>query len=300
MDSILNWAGGKSQSAKMLVSLLPEHDCYIETFFGAGWCFFLKEPSKVEVINDINSELINFYRVIQRQNDKFLERGKYEMYSRELYYEYLNDFYSGKHTTLSDLERAFRFFCLIKEAFASKFSGGWGYGSVRNSASAFFNEFNIIDDISKRLKKVQIDNRDFEDIIKGYDNERVVFYCDPPYSMSDNDDYYFKSNDNKFDLQDHQRLYLALKNIKGKFILTYDNGNWVTERYCYGEPILIDDRSKLYYSKESGFYWMENEVFYCSADKDNRRHEIELIIMNYNPNKQKKHIDVRQGKLVFS
>lgn len=284
MDSPLNWAGGKSQSVKTLIELMPEHDCYVECFFGAGWLFYGKEPSKIEVVNDINSELINFYRVIQRSPDKFLERGKYEMYSRELYYEYLNDFYSGKHSKLDNIEKAFRFFCLIKEAFASKFSGGWGYGSVRNNAVAFFNEFKIIDDISKRLKNVQIDNRDFEDVIKGYDNERVLFYNDPPYFASDNADYYFRSVDSKFTAYDHQRLYQCLKNIKGKFILTYDNHPWVRERYCY---------------EGSGFWWIENEVFYCSADANNRRHETELIIMNFNPNKIRKHIDSKQGVLDF-
>lgn len=200
---MLNYIGGKSQSAEKLVRLMPEHDCYVEVFGGGLWTFFRKEPSKIEVVNDINGELINFYRVIQRKSDEFIKREKYELYSAELYYEYLIDYkikkmykegidlekialkvrknihYVSKiiNTEFTDVERAFRFFCLIKEAFASKFGSGWGYGAVRNNASIFFNEFKIIDDISKRLKRVQIDNRDFEDVIKGYDNEKVVFYC---------------------------------------------------------------------------------------------------------------------------
>ncbi len=325
MDSILNWVGGKSQSARKLVELFPEHDCYLEPFAGGLWCLFQKQPSKVEIINDINEELINFYRIIQRKPNEFLERGKYELYSRSLYYEYLTDYnikslyedgeisqkisvlldvninYVNKilSTEFTDLEKAFRFFCFIKEAFGSKFGGGWGMGAVRNLASAFFNEFSIIDNITKRLRNVQIDCRDFEDVINSYDNEHVFMLCDPPYQKSDNSDYYEKMTKCSFTLNDHQRLFNKLKSIKGKCILTIDNTEWIRERYCYGEPISIDNKNKLYYSKESGYYWMENEVFYCSADKDNRRHEIELIIMNYDPMKEKKHIDVRQGKLVF-
>lgn len=283
MDSPLNWIGGKSQSAKKIVGLMPEHDTYIEVFAGGLWCFFTKEPSKVEIINDVNVELINFYRVIQRQPDKFKEREKYELYSSDLYYEYLQDFYAGKHIKLSDVERAFRFFCLIKEAFGSKFGGGFGFGSVRNNANAFFNEFKIIDDITKRLKSVVIDNRDFDEVIVSYDNPRVLFYCDPPYMKSDNADYYYKSVEGGFTLYDHQRLFNRLKTIKGKFILTIDNTNWIRERY----------------TKENGFYTLENEVFYCSADKNNRRHETELIITNYDVSKIDKHVDVRQGKLEF-
>jgi DNA adenine methylase len=283
MDSVLNWVGGKSLSAEKIVKLMPDHDCYVEVFGGALWIYFRKSPSKVEVVNDINGELINFYRCVQRKHKEFLERTHYEMYSRELYYEYLNDFYSGKHKELDDVERAFRFYCLIKEAFGAKFGGGWGYSSARNMATAFFNEFLGFDAINERLKNTQIDNRDFEEIINGYDGERTLFYVDPPYCGSANDLYYFKCVDTSFSMWDHQRLYMALKNIKGKFILTVDDCEWVRERYCV---------------PDSGFTVIENEVFYSSADKDNRRHVIELIITNFNPN-GKKHVDARQGQLNF-
>lgn len=283
MDSPINWVGGKSLSAEKIVKLMPEHNCYCEVFGGGLWCFFRKSPSKVEVINDINGELINMYRVIQRKHKEFLERTHYEMYSRELYYEYLNDFYSGHHAELDDVEKAFRFYCLIKEAFGAKFSGGWGYSSARNMATAFFNEFNGFDAINARLKNVQIDNRDFEEIIEGYDDESTLFYIDPPYCGSANENYYFKCVDTSFSLWDHQRLYMALKKLKGKFILTIDDCEWVRERYCV---------------PDSGFVVIENEVFYSSADKNNRRHVIELIITNYNPN-GKKHVDARQGQLNF-
>jgi len=263
---------------------MPEHNCYVEVFGGGLWVFFRKSPSKVEAINDINGELINLYRILQRSPDKFLERGKYEMYSRELYYEYLNDYYKGDHFEMNEVEKAFRFFCLVKEAFASKIGGGWGYGSVRNDATAFFNEFKIIDEVSKRFKNVQIDNRDFEAVIKGYDNESTLFYADPPYSASDNNDYYFKSVQSTFGMYEHQRLYNALKSVKGKFILTYDNTSFVRERYCV---------------EGNGFYWIENDVFYSSADKDNRRTETELIIMNYDYTKIMKHDNINQGKLEF-
>lgn len=283
----MNWIGGKSQSCKKIVELIPEHDCYIEVFAGGLWTFFCKAPSKIEIINNLNSELINFYRVIQRQPDKFMEREKYELYSSDLYYEYLQDFYSGKHATLTEVERAFRFFCMIKEAFGSKFGGGWGYSGTKNVPSPFFNEFKMVNSVSERLKSAVIDNRDFEDVINSYDNPRVMFYCDPPYMKSDNTNYYYKSEKGEFTLSDHQRLFNKLKTIKGKVILTIDDMPWIRERY----------------TKENGFYIIENEVCYSSGGTtngtNNTRHEIELIILNYNPERIQKHIDVRQGKLEF-
>ncbi len=283
VDSPINWLGGKSQSAQKIVNLLPEHDCYCEVFAGGLWAFFKKKPSKIEIVNDINSELINLYRTLQTQCDKFKEREKYELYSSELYYEYLADFYSGKHATLSNLEKAFRFFCLIKMAFASKFGAGFGFGAVRNNASAFFNEFKILDEVTKRLKNAIIDNRDFESVIKSYDGERTIIFCDPPYMDANNKDYYFKSSNNSFGINDHQRLFLKLKSLKGKCILTVDDTQWIRERY----------------TKENGFFLIENKVFYCSADGDNRRHVIELIITNYDPKEEKKYMDSKQGTLDF-
>lgn len=283
MDSFINWVGGKSQSASKIIELMPEHGCYVECFAGGLWVLFRKKPSKDEIVNDINSELVNLYRTVQRDCDKFKAREKYELYARDLYYEYLQDFYSGKHHTLDNVERAFRFFYLIKAAFASKFGAGFAFGSNRQSPVSFFNEFKILDDITKRLKNVTIDNRDFEDIIKSYDSERTLFFCDPPYMKADNADYYFKSADASFGIHDQQRLFLALRGIKGKCILTIDNTDWVKERY----------------TRENGFYTLENEVYYCSADADNRRHEVELIITNYDTTKIEKHVDVRQARLDF-
>jgi DNA adenine methylase len=283
MDSMLNYIGGKSLSAKKIVELMPEHTCYVETNFGSGWVFFAKPISKVEIINDINKELINFWRVIQRQHNEFIERGRYEMYSRELFTEYYTEFMSGKHFQLTNLERAFRFFCLIKESYASKFGSSWGFGSKRNSGNSFFNEFKIIDEIAERLKHVQIDNKDFQLVIEDYDRDYVWFFIDPPYIKTNVNVQYFKSTRNStlgFTLHDHQRLYNTLSKIKGKFLLTIDDCIFVRERYCEGTQ------------GSKGFYWIENTVAYSLMDKNNRHHATELIITNYDTNEV-----IKQNKL---
>jgi site-specific DNA-adenine methylase len=76
MKSPIKWKGGKSHSVKTIVPIIPEHKCYVEPFFGGGWVFFAKEKSKVEVINDINSQLVNFYEVLRTQPKEFEERMK--------------------------------------------------------------------------------------------------------------------------------------------------------------------------------------------------------------------------------
>ena len=276
MDSPINRVGGKSNSCKKIVELMPEHFCYVETFFGAGWVLFNKPISKVEVINDVDSELINFWRIIQRNPEEFIKREQYEMYSRELYEEYTKDFKSGKHKNMSNVERAFRYFVLIKCAFASKLHGGWGYGKSRNQGHAFFNEFRIINDIALRLKSVQIDNKDFQSFLEDFDGEDTLFFVDPPYVKADIESQYQCS----FTLHDHQRLYNTLIKIKGKFILTIDDSSFTRERYCTGSQ------------GSRGFWWIDNTVFYSSADKNNRRHVTELIITNYDTNEV-----IKQNKL---
>ena len=284
MDSIINYVGGKSLSAKKIVEMMPEHNCYVEAFAGGLWVFFSKPKAKVEVVNDINGELVNLWRTLQRKPEEFKERGKYELYARELYEEYLRDFSEGRHQKMSDVERAFRFFCALKESFGAKFGGGFGYGPARNVAESFFNEFKIIDDITERLKHVQIDNKDFEQLIKDYDRVDTLIFCDPPYIKADVDSQYFKSmganNIIGFGLHDHQRLYKTLIGLKGKFILTIDNDPFIRERYCNESQ------------GSRGFWWIDNTVFYSSADKDNRRHVTELIITNYDTNEV-----IKQNKL---
>ncbi len=106
---IVPWIGGKRRRARILLERLPEHQCYVEVFVGGGAIFFMmKEPSKTEVINDINGELINLYRVVQRHLDEFVRQFRWMLSSRQLF-KWLQDTPSA---TLTDIERAARFYFL--------------------------------------------------------------------------------------------------------------------------------------------------------------------------------------------
>lgn len=179
MLSIMPWVGGKNSCADKIVAMMPEHYCYTEIFAGGLWIYFAKPVSKVEVVNDLNGELANFYRVLKTKHEEFLKRSKYELYSREFYYEYEKDWKSGAHFKMEDVERAFRFFVLIRMAYSAKFGGGWSYGATRNKPKSFFDVFRdgSVERVSERLKNTYIDNRDFEDVIKGYDGENTLFFC---------------------------------------------------------------------------------------------------------------------------
>lgn len=113
---LVPWIGGKRRLAKHIVPLFPQHSCYVEPFAGAAAIFFLKEPVKVEVLNDVNSELINLYRVVQHHLDEFVRQFRWALTSRELF-GWLKE---TPPATLTDIQRAARFFYLQKLAFGAK------------------------------------------------------------------------------------------------------------------------------------------------------------------------------------
>ena len=220
MNSFISWVGGKKLLRNKILEQFPKagsFDRYIEVFGGAGWVLFSKEKhAKMEVFNDINSQLINLYRCV-KYHDKELQRElDYILMSRE-------QFFDCKAQVdiqgLTDIQRAAKFYIIIKESFGS---GLDSFGvKQRNIISA--REY--LTEVSKRLNRVVIENRDFEHLIKTYDRESALFYLDPPYY--DAEKYY----PDRFDVEDHARLREILGKIKGKFLLSYNDRVEIRELY---------------------------------------------------------------------
>lgn len=115
---IIPWIGGKRRLAKHILPMIPEHSCYIEPFCGAAALYFLKEPSPAEVINDINGELVCLYRVVRHHLDEFIRQFRWALVSREMF-KWLQE--TPAHT-LTDIQRAARFYYLQKTCFGAKVS----------------------------------------------------------------------------------------------------------------------------------------------------------------------------------
>lgn len=213
--------GGKSNSIKKILPLMPEHKTYVEPFFGGGWIYFAKEPCKIEVINDINSDLVNFFEVLRTQYDDFIHRFDYVIKSKELFLEYRN---TMSDKSLSNLERAFRFYYVNQNAFGglirynqkgncnSPFGGNPDY--KRTNGNMW--DFNKLKIVHERIKKTFIENDTYENIIKKYDRDYTLFFLDPPYVSKDGK--YNGRNDFNYN-----SLLEQCRNIKGKFILTLNS-----------------------------------------------------------------------------
>lgn len=252
MNSFIGWVGGKNRLKKHIIPLIPEDtERYIEVFGGAGWVLFGKQqhPKQMEVFNDIDGNLINLYRQIKCNCDK-LQKEVDWLQSRELFYGYRNQI--ENNAQLTDLQRAARYLYIIK----------FSFGSTKSSfATAPKNINNIIDRLpnyQKRLSKVIIENRDFEQLIKTYDRPKALFYLDPPYV--DTEKYYTAFD---FKTTDHKRLNTLLKSIKGRFILSYNDCDFIRELYKDFNIIEI------------------NRTNLLSGDANNRGNFKEVIITNF-------------------
>lgn len=175
---VVPWIGGKRRLAKSILPLFPEHECYVEPFCGGAALFFMKPPSSVEVLNDINGELVRLYRVIQHHFEEFIRQFKWALVSREM-------FKWAQVTppeTLTDIQRAARFYYLQKNAFGGRVeSQSFGYGTTQPPR---LNLLRIEEELSAahlRLARVTVEHLAWADCVARYDRPHSLFYLDPPY-----------------------------------------------------------------------------------------------------------------------
>lgn len=213
MSSPLNWVGGKRILRKEIIPLIPaDHTCYVEVFAGGAWVLFGKERSKIEVLNDLDGELVNFYTIVKRHPSEFARQAKEIRISRRF-------FDIMKRQTidpLTDIERAVRFYYLLKTSFAGK-RGNFACKTAANypwRPRAFIRQFR---EVSRRLDGVAIEALHFADLIPLYDRPWTLFYCDPPYFGNE------RLYNTSIEKKDHERLAKILKEIKGRFILSYND-----------------------------------------------------------------------------
>lgn len=213
MKSVLSYQGGKSRLAATIIKKIPKHTCYVEPFCGACWVLFTKEPSKSEVINDRDSELITFWRVLQNHLEEFLRYYKWSVTSREIFeIEKRKD-----PATLTDIQRAARYFYLQRHAF-----GGRVEGRTFGTATTSGGPLHLTDmeerllEIHWRMKRVFIENMDACECIRRYDRAHTFFYIDPPY-------YETVGYTTPFGPEQFEQLRIALDGIKGKFLLSLND-----------------------------------------------------------------------------
>lgn len=175
---VIPWIGGKRRLAKHILPLIGQHDCYIEPFCGAAAIYFMKPPAKVEVVNDLNGELINLYRIIKHHLEPLINEFKWTLISREQF----NWLKITPESTLTDIQRAARFYYLQKMTFGGKVnSRSFGTSAVTPPR---LNLLRLEEDLSAahlRLSRTYIEHLHWQECIERYDRDHSVTFCDPPY-----------------------------------------------------------------------------------------------------------------------
>jgi DNA adenine methylase len=179
VDSPIIYIGGKSRISKQIIEMMPEHKAYCEVFAGAAWVFFRKEPVKYEVLNDLDGDLVAFYRVVQNHLEEFLRQFRWILSSREWFEDYKRQIQASG---LTDIQRAARFYYIQRQAFS---------GVVRNPSFGInprnrprINLLRIEEEMSEvhlRLTNATIENLDWRTFIDKYDRNKTILYLDPPY-----------------------------------------------------------------------------------------------------------------------
>ncbi len=177
-NPIVPWMGGKRRLADRLIPLFPPHECYVEVFAGGAALYFLRpQAAPVEVLNDINGDLVTLYRVIQNHLEEFVRQFKWALSSRQIF-EWQK---MTRPETLTDIQRAARFFYLQQHAFGGKVSAQT-FGTATTAPA--INLLRIEENLSaawQRLAGTYIENLPWLACAERYDRAHTFHYMDPPY-----------------------------------------------------------------------------------------------------------------------
>jgi len=209
----LSYLGGKNRIAGKIISLIPEHNCYIEPFCGGAQVLFHKEPSNVEVLNDLDEEVFNFLRVCQLHHDEMVRYLQFCTVSRK----WFELFQMQDPKTLSDIQRAARFFYLQKNCYGGLINRKNLPISVQDGSNYNPPRIPMVLHLAhERLLKVQLECLPYQEILRKYDRPDTFYYLDPPYFGLP----YYKFN---FKEDDYVELAALLKNLKGRFLLSLND-----------------------------------------------------------------------------
>lgn len=255
--SVFQYPGGKSWLAPWIIDHFPQHRCYVEVFAGSAAVLVNKPQSYIEVINDRDGDIVQFFEVLRARGDELADWLKNVPYAHDVQQEWADEFYRGERPD-DPIERAGRFFFLRNTQYAGKYRSKSGFRSGRNwnKAQHYANNREELREFRDRFEGVQIENRDFEEIFDRFDAEDTLFYCDPPY-VEEGDSLYTHGE------FDHERFVETVRGIEGLAAISYMDLPPGLEEWYVSEKDTVQQMNK---------------------GRDGRRETAaEKLVMNYDP-----------------
>ena len=240
MRAVLKYPGSKWRIAPALASMIPEHQTYVEPYFGSGAVLFNKPQSDIETINDIDSEVTNLFKCIQRDSERLARLVMTTPYARE---EYDNQFNIPDAMYVTSFQRAAGFLIRCWQGHGFRTNGckaGWKNDvQGRERMYALWNWYRLpewIVEIAERLRSVQIENRPALEVINRHNYNNVFMYIDPPYLLGarTGKQYAYEMTD-----QDHEILLQTIQKSRAKIMISgYESDmyndylhNWTKESF---------------------------------------------------------------------
>ena len=217
------WYGGKFSHLDWLLPLLPECHHYCEPFAGSAAVLLNRAPSPVETYNDIDGEVVNFFKILREQGPELERALALTPFSREEFHRAVVG--SPKN---SPFERARLFYIRARQTRTGLAQtatlGRWANckdtsrAGMSGVVSRWLGGVDQLPEIASRLIRVQIENRPATDVMRLYDSKKTLFYCDPPYLHSTRGD----SKAYGFEMveDEHLQLSAVLHSLKGKVAIS--------------------------------------------------------------------------------
>jgi DNA adenine methylase len=258
MRTPLSYYGGKQQLASTILSLIPEHRIYCEPFLGGAAIYFAKEPSKVEIVNDTNGELINFYEGMQRDFSALEKVVTISLHSRKRHSQ-AKVIYENPEM-FDRVKRAWAVWMLANSSYGHALDGGYGYDRTGGTSKKLANKREVFTvDYAIRLQRTQIECCDALRVIRSRDVQDAFFYIDPPYVGTDQGHYDGYTQD------DFDNLLALLEGIKGKFLLSSFRNATLRE-----------------FIKRNGWHTVEIELICSMTNRAAKpRKKVEVLTANY-------------------
>ena len=213
---LMHYMGGDYYLTPYIARMIPPHTTYVEVFGGGAPLLLNKPPSKVEVYNDIDGDLVNLFMVVKDRIKEFMEYFEWILYSRKIYYDFLRNYKRER----DPVKRAVMYYYIIRCSFNGMIGAGFSTGANPEGKTThkFWRRIDELKLIHERLKYVIIEQLDFRECIRRYDKEYTFFYLDPPhlfYATEKHKDYYVMN----FTDSDYFDLLNILTKVKGKWLL---------------------------------------------------------------------------------
>ena len=256
-NTIFPYPGGKSKYADWIVEQMPEHETYIEAFGGGAGVLINKPRSTVEVYNDINKDVVTFFRVLRNRGGELSDFVSKMPYSRSEYKRISEAWYADGKRPEDDLKRAAWFYYLQHTSFSGKLErSGFSTDATKKGdrARAYSNNTGSLETFTDRFDEVTIECLDYRRLVDRYDSPKTLFYFDPPY-LEVGDDYYNHKHD-----FDHKAFVELLRETQADWIVSYNE-----------LPDGLDE------------YPVATRETRYSMSSQKHTYKTERLVMNYNP-----------------